>query len=55
MHRLTIRGGDRARVTVASARLHMSAHGVKRFVIAIKYAGEEQHRYLVALCGTHLR
>jgi hypothetical protein len=45
---LTIRGGDQVRVSVASARLHVCAHGTKRFVIAIKYEGEEQYRYLVA-------
>jgi hypothetical protein len=45
---LAIRGGDQVKVTVASARLHVCAHGVKRFVIAIKYDGEEQYRYLIA-------
>jgi hypothetical protein len=45
---LAIRGGDQVGVTVASARLHVCAHGVKRFVVALKYEGEEQYRYLVA-------
>jgi len=45
---IPIRGGDCVRAIVASARLHVCAHGVKRFVIAIKYEGEEQYRYLVA-------
>jgi hypothetical protein len=45
---IPIRGGDPVRAVVASARLHVCAHGVKRFVIAIKYEGEEQYRYLVA-------
>lgn len=45
---LPIRGGQLVRVTVASARLHVCAHGTKRFVIALKYEGEEQYRYLVA-------
>ena len=31
-----------------SARVHVSAHGKKRFVIALKYEGEEEYRYLVA-------
>jgi hypothetical protein len=45
---LTIRGGNSVRATVASARLHVCAHGTKRFVVAVKYEGEEQYRYLVA-------
>lgn len=45
---LAIRGGDQVRVTVASARLYVCAHGVKRFVVALKYEGEEDYRYLVA-------
>ncbi len=45
---LAIRGGDQVRATVASARLHVCAHGVKRFVVALKYEGEEDYRYLVA-------
>lgn len=35
-------------ITVSSARLKVDAHGVKRFVIALKYQGEEDYRYLVA-------
>jgi len=45
---LVIRGGDSLRATVASARLHVCAHGTKRFVVAVKYEGEEQYRYLAA-------
>jgi hypothetical protein len=45
---LTIRGGDQVRVSVASARLHVCAHGTKRFVIALRHEGEEQYRYLIA-------
>ena len=33
---------------VGSARLHVWAHGKKRFVIALKYPGEKDYRYLVA-------
>jgi len=45
---LCIRGGEKITVTVSSARLKVDAHGVKRFVIALKYEGEEDYRYLVA-------
>lgn len=30
------------------ARLYVKAHGKRRFVVALKYAGEEDYRYLVA-------
>jgi len=36
-------------LTVVSARLKVDAHdGKKRFVIALKYEGETEYRYLVA-------
>ncbi len=43
-----IRGGEKVTVTVGSARLHVCAHGKKRFVIALKYEGEADYRYIVA-------
>jgi hypothetical protein len=43
-----VRGGAEVEMTVAGARLHVEAHGKKRFVIAIKYENEEDYRYLVA-------
>ena len=43
-----VRGGEEVKMTVASARLHVKAHGKKRFVIAMKYEGEKEYRYLVA-------
>ena len=43
-----IRGGKDVKATMSSARLKVSAHGKKRFVIAIKYEGESNYRYLVA-------
>jgi len=46
--KVRVRGGAEVKITVASARLHVEAHGKKRFVIAIKYEGEEKYRYLVA-------
>jgi hypothetical protein len=46
--RIRIRGGHTMTVWVSSARLHVCAHGTKRFVIALKYEGEDECRYLVA-------
>jgi hypothetical protein len=46
--RIRIRGGQEHAVSVGSARLVVSAHQCKRFVIALKYLGEEEYRYLVA-------
>jgi hypothetical protein len=45
---LTIRGGKKKRVTMLAARLKVKAHGKRRFVIALKYEGETEYRYLVA-------
>ncbi|MGB5631860.1 MAG: transposase, partial [Waterburya sp.] len=45
---LSIRGQEPIVATVGSARLEVCAHGKKRFVIALKYAGEQDYRYLVA-------
>ncbi len=40
--------GENITVYIDSARLHVCAHKKKRFVIALKYEGEENYRYLVA-------
>jgi hypothetical protein len=46
---IRIRGSEPVTVTVGSARLPVCAHeGQKRFVIALKYDGEQDYRYLVA-------
>ena len=45
---IRIRGGEPVDVIMSSARVHVCAHGKKRFVIALKYAGETEYRYLVA-------
>jgi hypothetical protein len=45
---IRIRGGVEVTVWVSSARVHVCAHGKKRFVIALKYEGEDEDRYLVA-------
>ena len=44
----TLRGGQQITVIVSSARLYVTAHGCKRFVIALKYEGESEYRYLIA-------
>ena len=46
--RLRIRGGEEVDVVAGSARLQVCAHGKKRFVIALKYPGETEYRFLVA-------
>jgi hypothetical protein len=45
---ITIRGGKKVFAIVGSARLYVCSHGQKRFVIALKYEGEAEYRYLVA-------
>ncbi len=45
---ISIRGQEPVVATVGSARLEVCAHGQKRFVIALKYSGEQDYRYLVA-------
>ena len=45
---IRVRGGKEIKVTVGSARLHVHAHGKKRFVIALKYDGEDEYRYIIA-------
>jgi len=45
---IKIRGGETIKAQVSSARLYVDAHEKKRFVIAIKYEGEQESRYLVA-------
>ena len=45
---VTIRGDKQIKATIGSTRLHVCAHGKKRFVVALKYDGEERYRYLVA-------
>jgi len=45
---VTVRGGQTVKATVSSARLKVCAHGKKRLVVALKWDGEEEYRYLVA-------
>ncbi|HCB12762.1 MAG TPA: hypothetical protein DEP36_04225 [Gammaproteobacteria bacterium] len=44
---LRFRGGEAITVILGSARLDVNAHQQKRFVVALKYPGEEDARYLV--------
>jgi len=46
--KLRVRGGDEIPVFIKSARIYVCAHTAKRFVIAIRYAGETEYRYLFA-------
>ena len=45
---LRVRGGKDVKATVSTARLKVAAHGKKRLVVALKYEGESDYRYLVA-------
>lgn len=45
---IEVRGGKQIAVIVGSARLHVHAHRKKRFVIALKYEGEDEYRYIIA-------
>jgi hypothetical protein len=45
---LRVRGQADQPVVMLAARLIVKAHGKRRFVIALRYQGEEQYRFLVA-------
>lgn len=45
---VTIRGGETKKIMYRAIRVHVNAHGCKRFVIAIKYEEQSAYRYLVA-------
>lgn len=45
---LIVRGRKSKKVIMLGHRLEVKAHGEKRFVIALKYEGESEYRYLVA-------
>ena len=47
-HTIRIRGGQEVIAIVGSARLYVSSHKTKRFVVALKYEGEDTYRYLIA-------
>lgn len=46
--RIRIRAGGEMIAIIGSARLYVCAHGQKRFVVALKYQGEKEYRYLLA-------
>lgn len=43
-----IRGGETKKVTILAARLVVKSQGKKRFIIALKYEGETEYRFIVA-------
>jgi len=45
---LVIRGGKRVAIEYMSINAKVKAHGKKRLIIALKYEGEEEFRYLIA-------
>ncbi len=45
---IVIRGGKTQKVTMLAARLYVKAHKKRRFIVALKYEGETEYRYLVA-------
>ena len=45
-HTISIRGEEPIKVTMHGARILVDSHGEKRFVIALKYEGEEEYRYI---------
>ena len=45
---ISIRGGKLQAVMLGGARLWVKAHQKKRFVIALRYEGEQEDRYIVA-------
>ena len=47
-HAVSIRGQKAINVMAGGARMHVCAHNKKRFIIALKYEGETEYRYLIA-------
>lgn len=45
---VTLRGREIKKVTAGGGRLYVPSHDQKRFVIALKYEGEIEYRYLMA-------
>ena len=42
--KIRIRGGEEVGAMVGSARLYVCSHHTKRFIVALKYEGEETSR-----------
>jgi DDE superfamily endonuclease len=47
-HAVSIRGQKEINVTAGGARVYVCSQNKKRFVIALKYEGETEYRYLIA-------
>jgi DDE superfamily endonuclease len=47
-HKIIVRGGKTLQVTAGGSRLFVNAHKKKSFVVAMKYEGETDYRYLIA-------
>ncbi|MBF0363769.1 MAG: transposase [Oligoflexia bacterium] len=47
-HSISIRGLPTVKVWMHGGRILVESHGKKRFVIALKYEGEDDYRYIVA-------
>ncbi|MBF0299725.1 MAG: transposase [Oligoflexia bacterium] len=45
---ISIRGQAPVKVCMCGARLKVDSHSKKRFVVALKYEGEDEYRYIVA-------
>jgi hypothetical protein len=46
--KIRIRGGEEVVAIVGSARLYVCSHNTKRFIVALKYEGEDSYRSLIA-------
>lgn len=46
--KIRIRGEEEVTAIIGSARMHVCSHGKKLFVIALKYEGEDEYRFLIA-------
>jgi len=46
--KIRIRGGKIVKVTIGSFRVQVCSHGKKLFVIAFRYEGENEYRYIIA-------
>lgn len=45
---MNIRGGEEKKIIMLAARIVVKSHGKKRFVVALKYEGETEYRFIVA-------
>jgi hypothetical protein len=46
--KICIRGGKIVKATIGSLRVQVCSHGKKLFVIAVKYEGENEYRFIIA-------